>query len=79
MDGVAPPFDQLKETAPLAVKVAGNPEQTVSLLTVTIGKAFTVTLPTAEDEHPPGFPVTVYDAAIAGVMVMLFVAEPFDH
>ena len=51
---------QVKEAAPLAVRVADAPEQMVAELTVMTGKGFTVTEAVAEPVHPEAsVPVTV--------------------
>ena len=79
IDEVVLPVDHTYETPPLAVNVALNPSQIVSPTTVITGTGFTVTVLTIELEHPPGFPVTVYDVVVDGVIVVALVTAPVDH
>jgi hypothetical protein len=53
------PADHVYDVAPLAVIVAVAPLQIVGDVTVTVGKLVTVTVATADPEHPPVVPVTV--------------------
>ena len=60
IEAVLPPFDQAYDAAPLAVRVAAAPAQTVAQLAVTVGLAFTVTRLVAVAVQPAAFvPVTV--------------------
>jgi hypothetical protein len=52
----------------------------VEELTVTVGAAFTVTVPDPELEHPPKLYVTVYVVVETGDAVILaVVCPPGDH
>ena len=50
---------QVYEVAPVAVKLAEEPEHTVALEAATVGVAFTVTLKVLVFTHPEFAPVTV--------------------
>lgn len=62
--------------APAAVSVAGLPEQTVALFTVTVGVAFTFTETVRVLVHPLLLPVTVYTEVAAGETLTLAVVAP---
>jgi hypothetical protein len=53
--------------APLAVKVAEVPAQTVALFTVTVGVGLTVTWLVSAPVHPLDVPVTVYVIVAVGL------------
>jgi len=50
---------QVYVVAPVAVKVAVLPAQIVAVLTLIVGKEFTVTVTVFVEEHPTDVPVTV--------------------
>ena len=56
---VVAPVLQLYVFAPVAERLTGNPEQTVALLTATVGDTAILTLTVLVLEHPDVVPVTV--------------------
>ncbi len=74
------PVLHVYDTAPLAFKVVGLPEQIVGDVAeaVTLGVVFTVTVTVSGETaaHPELFPFTVYVVVTAGLTVMLDVVAP---
>ena len=67
------------ETAPEAVSVAELPAQTVELLTLTVGVAFTFTCAVFVFTQFPLVPVTVYTVVEAGLTTILDVEALVLH
>ena len=77
---VVGPVFQLYVVAPPAVSTVGEPEQTVALLTVTVGDGFTVTVTMPVLLHPAAeVPVTVYEVFVTGETLMVLVVGPVFH
>jgi hypothetical protein len=63
----------------VAVTVALSPEQIVELLTVTVGRGFTVTTPVPVALQPLSAYITVYDVVTMGFTDIEFVCCELFH